>query len=138
MEIRNCGSSDLKLSALGVGCWSFGGGEYWGDQDQQDADRVVKRACELGINYFDTAEMYNDGRSEQSLGRAIRGLPRDRIIIGTKVSPSNAAPDVLRASCEASLKRLGTDTIDLYMIHWPIHPHSIQHFTDDEIFSQIR
>jgi len=120
MELRNCGSSDLRLSALGVGCWSFGGGEYWGDQDQQDADRVVRRACELGINYFDTAEMYNEGRSEISLGLALQGIPRDKIVIGTKISPENAGPEVLPRHCEASLKRLSTDYIDLYMVHWPI------------------
>ncbi|UCF95918.1 MAG: aldo/keto reductase [Spirochaetaceae bacterium] len=132
MELRNCGSSDLKLSALGVGCWSFGGGEYWGEQAQADADQVVRRAVDLGITYFDTAESYNEGRSESSLGRAIRGIPRDRIVIGTKISPSNVAPDVLPRHCEDSLKRLGTEYIDLYMVHWPITPHSIGHFKEQQ------
>ncbi len=133
MQIRKCGISALKLSALGVGCWSFGGGEYWGKQAQKDADEVVLRAIDLGITYFDTAEVYNEGRSESSLGEAIRGIPRDRIIIGTKISPSNTDPEVLPRHCEASLKRLGTDYIDLYMVHWPISPHSIGHFTEEPI-----
>jgi len=132
MEKRLCGNSDLELSVLGAGCWAFGGGEYWGDQNQKEVDSVVRHSVELGINYFDTAEAYNDGRSEESLGQAIKELPRDKIVIGTKISPSNAYPQTLTAHCEASLKRLGTDYIDLYMLHWPIHPHSIRHFTKDE------
>ena len=131
MDYRNCGHSDLKLSVLGGGCWAFGGGEYWGDQNQSDVNEVVHRAVDLGINYFDTAEAYNEGRSETSLGLAIKGLPRDELVIGTKVSPSNAYRQTLIEHCEASLKRLGLDHIDLYMLHWPIHPHSIRHFTED-------
>lgn len=131
MEQRICGASELSLSVLGVGCWQFGGGEYWGPQKQEDADAVVRAALEEGISYFDTAEAYNDGRSEEALGRAIRGIPRDRIVVGTKVSPPNAYRDTLVEHCERSLKRLGTDYVDLYMIHWPLTPHSVRHFTDD-------
>jgi aryl-alcohol dehydrogenase-like predicted oxidoreductase len=115
-----------------LGCWSFGGGAYWGDCDQADADAVVRRAVDLGITYFDAAEAYNAGRSEESLGEALRGIPRDRVVIGTKVSPSNCYASTLPQHCEASLRRLGLDYIDLYMIHWPIHPHSIRHFTNDD------
>jgi aryl-alcohol dehydrogenase-like predicted oxidoreductase len=128
MELRECGRSGLKLSPLGLGCWAFGGGEYWGRQDQSDVDAVVRRAFELGVNYFDTAEVYNEGRSESSLGQALRGLPRDRVVIGTKVSPAHVQPDILPQRCEASLRRLGTDHIDLYMVHWPITLRSIRHF----------
>jgi myo-inositol catabolism protein IolS len=131
MNRRKCGSSGFSLPLLGVGCWSFGGGSYWGDQDQRDVDSVVHRALEIGCNYFDTAEAYNEGASEESLGKALKGI-REKAIIGTKISPSNTAPDVLRSHCEASLKRLQTDYIDIYMIHWHIHPHSIRHFTKDE------
>ena len=132
MELRRCGNSDLTLSTLGFGCWSFGGGTYWGDCNQADADAVVRRAVELGINYFDAAEAYNAGRSEEALGKALRGIPRDKVIVGTKVSPSNCYAETLPQHCEASLRRLGLDYVDLYMIHWPIHPHSIRHFTSDE------
>jgi aryl-alcohol dehydrogenase-like predicted oxidoreductase len=131
MQTRSCGKSGLRLPVLGLGCWAFGGGDYWGEHNQDDANRVVRRAVELGVNYFDTAEAYNDGRSEESLGQAIRGLPRDRLIIGTKISPSNTEPATLVAHCEASLRRLRTDVIDLYMVHWPIAPHSIVHFNRD-------
>lgn len=132
MELRPCGKSSLKLSALGLGCWSFGGGAYWGDCNQQDVDAVVRRSVQLGINYFDAAEAYNDGRSEESLGQAVKGLPREKLVIGTKVSPPNCYAKMLPQHCEASLRRLGLDHVDLYMIHWPIHPHSIRHFTKDE------
>jgi len=128
MEVRECGRSGLRLSRLGLGCWAFGGGEYWGPQDQSDVDAVVRRAFELGVTYFDTAEVYNEGRSESSLGRALKSLPRDRVVIGTKVSPAHVPPDTLPRRCEASLRRLATDTIDLYMVHWPITLRSIHHF----------
>ncbi len=132
MEIRSCGHSGLQLSVLGLGCWAFGGGEYWGESDQKNVNRLVQRAFELGITYFDTAEAYNEGRSEQFLGEAIKGIPRDRIVIGSKIAPSNTRPATLIEHCDASLARLGTDYVDLYMIHWPIHPHAIRHYTNDE------
>jgi len=132
IERRKCGTSGLSLPALGAGCWAYGGGEYWGAQDEKDVEAVVRRSVELGINFFDTAEAYNEGRSESALGKALQGIPREKVLIGTKLSPSNAAPATLVAHCEASLRRLGTDYVDLYMIHWPIHPHSIRHFTKDE------
>ena len=133
MEHRKSGKSGLELAVLGLGCWPFGGGKYWGGQDQKDVNDVVKAAVELGINYFDTAEAYNDGESEKSLGLAIKGVPRDKTIIGTKISPSNTEAETLIAHCEQSLQRLGTDYIDLYMVHWPITRKAIAHFTDEQI-----
>lgn len=134
MEKRQCGQSDLHLGVVGIGCWPFGGedGDYWGAQDQNDVNALVRRSVELGINYFDTAEIYNNGRSEESLGIALRGVRRDQVIIGSKVTPAHCYHDTLIASCEASLRRLGTEYIDLYMIHWPLHPHSLRHVTNDE------
>jgi aryl-alcohol dehydrogenase-like predicted oxidoreductase len=112
-----------------VGCWAFGGGAYWGEQSQKDVDEVVHTALDLGINCFDTAEMYNGGESERSLGMALRGR-RDKAVVISKISPSNCRN--VRKHCEESLKRLGTDFIDVYLVHWPIHPHSVKHFTKDE------
>jgi aryl-alcohol dehydrogenase-like predicted oxidoreductase len=131
MERRVCKNAGLGLSVLGAGCWAFGGGEYWGNQDQKEVNNVVHASIDLGINYFDTAEVYNEGRSESSLGEALKGIPRDRYLIGTKISPSNCYKETLIEHCEASLKRLKSDHIDIYMIHWPIHSHSIRHFTND-------
>lgn len=128
---RRCGDSPLRLPVLGVGCWAFGGGEYWGPQSQRDVEAVVHGAVAEGCGFFDTAEAYNNGASESSLGMALDGRPREKAIIATKVSPLNVAPDRLIAHCEASLQRLRTDYIDLYMVHWPITPRSIRHFTEE-------
>lgn len=127
MQMRTCGKSGIEVSVLGIGCWSFGGGEqdYWGKQEQDDANDVVAAALDCGINYFDTAEAYNDGRSEEALGTALKGR-REQAVISTKVGPDNAQPAVLREHCEASLKRLGTDYVDIYYVHWPITKHSAQ------------
>ncbi len=127
---RRAGASTLELPVLGVGCWSFGGGAYWGAQSQHDVDAVVARALDLGLNYFDTAEVYNDGASERSLGMALRGR-RDRAVIGTKLSPHHAYGRLVREYCEASLRRLQTEWIDLYMLHWPLNASALRHFTDD-------
>jgi myo-inositol catabolism protein IolS len=130
---RQCGRSALRLPLLGMGCWAYGGGEYWGAQSQQDVDAVVRCAVEQGCGFFDTAEAYNQGASESALGLALRGIPRDKVLIGTKVSPSNVEPGKLIQHCEASLRRLQTDYVDLYMVHWPITAHSIAHFTSENV-----
>ncbi|MCZ6676229.1 MAG: aldo/keto reductase [Candidatus Poribacteria bacterium] len=124
MEKRICGKSGIGLSAMGLGCWSYGGGDYWGPQSQQDVDAVAQAALDHGINFFDTAEGYNDGRSEEALGNALKGR-RHEAKIGTKISANNTEPTVLREHCEASLRRLQTDYIDIYMVHWPIAEHSV-------------
>ena len=124
---RQCGTSDLMLPVIGIGCWAFGGGDYWGAQDQKDVDRVVAGAIDLGCNFFDTAEVYNDGESERSLGVALKGRRSDAII-GSKVSTNHCYPELLRMHCEQSLKRIDTDFLDLYMIHWPINATAPAHF----------
>lgn len=131
VPVRACGSSDLKLPVLGVGCFSFGGGAYWGGQSQRDVDEVVAVALERGINFFDTAESYNGGASEIALGKGLRGR-RDAALIGSKIQPDHAYGDEVRRYCEASLSRLGTDRLDVYMLHWPLNANSLRHFTTDE------
>ena len=128
--IRETIHPGLFWSRIGIGCWPFGGGAYWGDQDQFDVDGVVRTAIERGLNVFDTARMYNDGASECSLGKALKGY-RDRAFVISKVSPAKAYRKTLREECEQSLKSLGTDYIDMYMLHWPINPKGIEHFTKD-------
>ncbi len=126
MKMRKCGASDIAVSVVGIGCWSFGGGQddYWGQQDQQAVNEVVSAALDQGINYFDTAEGYNEGRSEESLAQALSGK-REQAVISTKITPSNTEPATLRQHCEASLRRLGSDYVDIYYVHWPITEHSV-------------
>ena len=119
MEMRKLGDSGLEVSVFGLGCWPMGGGDGWGDQDEKLSIAAVHAALDAGLNFFDSAEGYNNGVSEEVLGRALVGR-RDQALIATKLSPSNAEPSTLRAHCEASLKRLQTDYVDLYQVHWPI------------------
>lgn len=122
MQYRNVGASGLRASAIGVGCYPFGG-----FLDQARSHAVVHAAIELGINYFDTANSYGIGKSEQMLGSALAGGRRHDAIIATKFANRMAdGPNDVGASriaivraCEGSLRRLGTDYIDLYQLHWP-------------------
>jgi aryl-alcohol dehydrogenase-like predicted oxidoreductase len=120
MEYRRLGKTDIDVSVIGLGCWPFGGGEYWGDQDDQDSIDTVHAALDAGINFFDTAEGYEDGVSEQVLGRGLAGR-RSEAIVATKVSMPNLRPDDVITACERSLGNLQMDYVDLYQIHWPNH-----------------
>lgn len=131
MKTRRCGLTGPMLPVLGVGCWSFGGGSYWGAQDQHDVDEVVAAALDLGCAFFDTAEVYNEGRSEVALGRALGGR-RDRAVIASKISPDHCAGGLVRSHCEATLARLGTDYVDLYLLHWPIDERAAGRVTPGE------
>jgi aryl-alcohol dehydrogenase-like predicted oxidoreductase len=129
MKKVNLGKSDIQVSAMTVGCWPFGGGEYWGEQSQKDVDNVVHAALDLGVNTFDTAEMYNNGESERSLGKALKGRRSEAVVI-SKIGPSNCHH--VRKHCVESLQRLGMDYLDVYMLHWPINPLAVEHFTSDK------
>ena len=100
--------------------------------DMVETSLLVEAAFEYdSVDMGNTAEVYNDGRSESSLGRALRGR-RTQAIVRSKVSPNNTEPATLRSHCEASLQRLDTDYIDLYMVYWPINPVAPQHYTGEE------
>src|SRR5215210_7032007 len=128
MEYRTLGGSGLKIPALILGTATFGGGSEflrkWGATDVKEATELVDVALEAGCNMFDTADSYSAGLSEEILGQAIKGR-RDHLLIATKTGmPMGAGPNdkgtsrekIIR-SCEASLRRLGTDSIDLYQLH---------------------
>lgn len=132
MQYRTLGSSGMKLSVIGLGTWAIGGGDWkfgWGDQDEQEAIDTIVRAVELGVNWIDTAAIYGEGRSEVLVAKAMQQIPAaDRPLIATKcgrVAIGNGEigkslrRDSVIAECEASLKRLQTDCIDLYQLHWP-------------------
>jgi 1-deoxyxylulose-5-phosphate synthase len=121
VQFRRLGASGLHVSALGLGCNPFGN-----EVDAPTAQAIVGRAIELGVNYFDSADSYYEGRSEEYLGRALKGH-RTEVIVATKfgnrvgVGPNDAGASRhhIIASCEASLRRLQTDYIDLYQVHTP-------------------
>ncbi len=118
MQSITLGNSDIRLSRIALGTWAMGDGAYWGPQDDSDSIRTIHAALDLGATHIDTAEGYGDGRSEEIVGRGIRGR-RDAAVVATKAFGKNLVPANLPAALEASLKGLGTDYVDLYYIHWP-------------------
>jgi len=117
MQYRPLGTSGLEVSTLAFGAWQLADPDYWGSDAQADGQAAVDAALDAGITLFDTAEAYGNGESERALGKAL-GARRDDVLIASKVSETHCAPEGLRAACEASLERLGTDRIDLYQVHW--------------------
>jgi aryl-alcohol dehydrogenase-like predicted oxidoreductase len=133
------GKTGLDITRVGFGAWAIGGGGWefgWGPQDDDDSIAAIHHALDLGVNWIDTAAAYGFGRSEQIVGRALEGLRGDeRPYVFTKASlvegPGRTVVHSLRRDsilreAEASLKRLGSDAIDLYQIHWPIPAPDIE------------
>ena len=142
MEYRQLGESDVKASAITFGAWAIGGW-MWGGADRKDAIEAIKASYDHGVTSIDTAPAYGQGLSEEIVGEAIRGIPRDKVQILTKFglrwnikkgeyyfsSKDNNGNDIdmyrfaskesVIKECEDSLKRLNIDYIDLYQIHWP-------------------
>jgi aryl-alcohol dehydrogenase-like predicted oxidoreductase len=124
MKTRNLGNQGLVVSELGLGC--MGMSEFYGNRDETEAIATIHRAIDLGVNFLDTADMYGPFTNEQLVGRAIRDR-RDRVVLATKFgnvrtesggfAGISGKPDYVRQACDASLKRLGVDVIDLYYQH---------------------
>jgi aryl-alcohol dehydrogenase-like predicted oxidoreductase len=124
------GNSDLEISPIGVGAWAMGGGGWafgWGPQDDSDSIAAIREALDHGVNWIDTAAVYGLGHSEEVVARAIEGRS-NRPYVFTKCErvwdengriSSSLKADSVRRECEASLRRLKIDAIDLYQIHWP-------------------
>ena len=122
MKYQKLGKTDITVSRVCMGGWAIEGGieggKVWGPQTNFDSIRTIHAAIDEGINFFDTAEIYAGGRSEKVLGKAVSGRRQD-IVIGTKASSKHLSRQKLIRACEASLRRLRTDYIDLYYIHGP-------------------
>ncbi|GCE19803.1 aldo/keto reductase [Dictyobacter kobayashii] len=129
MQTRQFGKTDMQITPIGIGAWAMGGGNWefaWGSQDDTQSIATIKRGLELGINWIDTAAVYGLGHSEEIVGKAIKGREKPYVFTkcslvwdnARKVSNSLDANSIQR-ECEASLKRLGLETIDLYQMHWP-------------------
>jgi aryl-alcohol dehydrogenase-like predicted oxidoreductase len=124
MELRELGRSGLKASAIGLGC--MGMSEFYGPSDDAQSLATLERAAEIGVCHFDTADMYGSGHNESLIGRFLKGK-RERVVLATKFGivrrPGDYArtidtsPAYVRSACEASLRRLGVEVIDLYYAH---------------------
>ena len=138
LPTRSLGNSTFQLTPIGLGAWAIGG-EWrfgWGPQDDAQSIATIRRAIDRGLNWIDTAAIYGLGHSEEVVGRALRDIPRgERPHVFTKCSlvwdengnvTHNLRRDSIRREVEASLRRLQTDHIDLYQIHWPAWPASPQ------------
>ncbi len=129
MQTLQLGKTDIHITPIGFGAWAIGGGNWdfgWGNQEDQESIAAIKHALNMGINWIDTAAIYGLGHSEEIVAQAIKG--RERPYIFTKCSlvwdenrktGNSLKADSVQRECEASLKRLGVDYIDLYQIHWP-------------------
>src|SRR5437763_14624843 len=124
MEYRPLGRTGVQVSKLCLGTMMFGA---WGNADHEDSIRIIHRALDAGINFVDTADVYSAGESEEIVGKALAGGRRDDVVLATKFyMPMGEGPNKRGSSrrwimqeCEASLRRLGTDWIDLYQVHRP-------------------
>ncbi len=132
MQTRKFGNTDLETTLIGFGSWAIGGPEWaagWGSQDDEESVGAIKRSLELGVNWIDTAAVYGLGHSEEIVAQALKGVSDgERPYVFTKCSMiwdengeigHSLTQDSVKRECEASLKRLQTDVIDLYQIHWP-------------------
>lgn len=121
MKYRPLGRSDINVSVVSMGCWAIIPDATWGPQSRADSIAAIRSSIDAGVNFFDTAEGYGRGSSEDLLGQVLADYPRDRVVIATKLGRNALTRADLVAHCEASLRRLKTDYIDLYQPHWPSH-----------------
>ncbi len=135
LATRRLGSSDMAITTVGFGAWAIGGGDWafgWGPQDDQQSIAAIRYAVSRGVNWIDTAAVYGLGHSEEVVRRALEGVPAtERPYVFTKcglvwdeknrmAAPLQVLrPESIRRECEASLRRLGVERIDLYQFHWP-------------------
>lgn len=148
MEKRVLGRSNIRVSPMGLGCWAIGGQFYmdgkidgYGEVDDRESVRAIHTGLDMGINFLDTSDAYGIGHSEEVIGKALEGK-RDQVVIATKFGyfgneatktlyGSNLSPDYIERACDASLRRLRTDYIDLYQLHvWEVGISELNIVTD--------
>lgn len=136
MQYRKLGNTEISASVVALGTWAVGGGPWWGSSDDMQSIQAIRSSIDQGVNLIDTAPAYGFGRSEEVVGKAVKGI-RDKVLLSTKCGlwwgddrgtsffkmgdkhvRRCLAPEVVEAELEISLKRLGTDYIDIYHTHW--------------------
>jgi len=131
METAKFGNTDMMITRIGFGAWAIGGGNWafgWGPQDDGEAIAAIHRAIEKGMNWIDTAAVYGLGHSEELVARALKGMSEKPYIFtkcglvwdDARKTSQNLKAESIRMECEASLRRLNVDVIDLYQVHWPV------------------
>lgn len=130
MQTHRLGNSDMQITPIGFGAWALGGAGWafaWGSQDDRASVAAIREALDLGVNWIDTAAVYGLGHSEEVVGEALQGVAKKPLVF-TKCARiwdekrqigKSLKADSIRRECEASLRRLKTDVIDLYQMHWP-------------------
>ena len=119
MVFKELGKTGEKIPALGLGTWGIGGFETPDYSRDEEMVELLKKAINMGYTHIDTAEYYGGGHTEELIGRAIKDFKREELFIVSKVWPNHLRRDDLLRSLESTLKRLDTDYVDLYLIHWP-------------------
>jgi aryl-alcohol dehydrogenase-like predicted oxidoreductase len=147
MRTRTFGTSDLSCSEIGFGTWALGS-NWWGDVSRDDGVRLIRRALDLGITFFDTGDVYGKGANEEIVARALEGVPRDSVQLSTKFGyaldegrqehsqgerPQDWSPEHARRALDASLKRLNTDYVDLFQLHNP----RMDAIERDDLFAEL-
>jgi len=128
MEYVKLGSSDLRVSRLCLGTWNMAS-EGWGPQDDEKSIDLIRRVQDAGCNFFDSAHGYGRGKAEAVLGRALaEGDRRDRAVIATKIM--QCRPEHVESQLDSALQRLGTDHVDLYIVHWPRESRPVEPFIE--------
>jgi aryl-alcohol dehydrogenase-like predicted oxidoreductase len=130
MEKKQFGNTDMNITRIGFGAWAIGGGNWafgWGPQDDNESVEAIHRALEVGMNWIDTAAVYGLGHSEEIVAKAMKGISKKPYIFtkcglvwdAARKTNQNLKGESIRKECEASLRRLDVDVIDLYQVHWP-------------------
>lgn len=128
MIYRSTSKLPINISVIGLGCWGLSGPSVWKDSNDSDSIKIVHKALESGVNFFDVAPVYGFGHAEEILGKALKDFPRDKVVIATKCGliwdeqkriTRCLKPSSIFKEIDESLKRLRTDYVDLYQLHWP-------------------